>query len=90
MKSIKTVLTQRWYAWEDARVAAMEDEEVNLYADPDKGEPAYLRRQHEQRTQSAEDGSEVCDNHLIMYLEEMRLTRSTALEHGGGPIQSWI
>lgn len=42
MKAIKTVLTTRWYAWEDARVAAMEDEEVNLYADPDKGQPAYM------------------------------------------------
>jgi len=42
MKAIKGVLTTRWYAWEAARVAAMEDEEVNLYADPEKDQPAYL------------------------------------------------
>ena len=41
-KNIKFVLTERFYAWENARVAAMDDPEVNLYADPDKGEPAYL------------------------------------------------
>jgi len=42
MKAIKHTLTERWYAWENARVAAMDDEEVNLYADLDKGESAYL------------------------------------------------
>jgi len=45
MKSIKHVLTERWYAWENARVAAMEDDEVDLYADPAKGEKAYLKNQ---------------------------------------------
>lgn len=44
MKAIKHTLTERWYAWENARVAAMEDEEVNLYADLEKGEPAYIPR----------------------------------------------
>jgi large subunit ribosomal protein L47 len=42
MKAIKHTLTERWYAWENARSAAMEDEEVDLYADPEKGEKAYL------------------------------------------------
>lgn len=47
-KAIKQTLTQRWYAWENARVAAMEDEEVDLYADPEKGEPAYLPKDRTQ------------------------------------------
>lgn len=42
MKRIKFALTERWYAWENARTAAMEDEEINMYADLDNGEPAYL------------------------------------------------
>ncbi|KAK3672074.1 54S ribosomal protein L4 mitochondrial [Recurvomyces mirabilis] len=42
MKKIKFVLTERWYAWENARMSAMEDEEVDLYADVEKGEEAYL------------------------------------------------
>lgn len=29
-------------------MAAMEDEEVDLYADPDKGEAAYLPREESQ------------------------------------------
>lgn len=41
-KSIKHVLTERWYAWENARYAAMDDPEVNLYADPDQGDLAYI------------------------------------------------
>lgn len=48
MKAIKGVLTTRWYAWESARVAAMEDEEVDLYADPEKGQPAYLPKPMEE------------------------------------------
>ena len=47
MASIKHALTERWYAWENARQAAMEDEEVNLYADNEKGEQAYLPREVE-------------------------------------------
>ncbi|EMC93313.1 hypothetical protein BAUCODRAFT_37001 [Baudoinia panamericana UAMH 10762] len=42
MRNIKVVLTERWYAWENARQAAMEDPEVDLSADPGKGEQAYL------------------------------------------------
>lgn len=42
MRGIKHVLTERWYTWENARVAAMEDEEVDLYADIDNGQSAYL------------------------------------------------
>lgn len=49
MNNIKHTLTERWYAWENARVVAMEDEEVDLYANPEKGEDAYLpKRQHEE------------------------------------------
>jgi len=44
MKAIRHVLTERWYAWENARVAAMEDEEVDLYADSEQGESAYLQK----------------------------------------------
>lgn len=42
MRAIRKTLTERWYAWENARTAAMEDEEINMYADIDKGERAYL------------------------------------------------
>ena len=45
MKSVRHCLTERWYAWANARVAAMEDDEVDLYADVEKGEQAYLPRQ---------------------------------------------
>ncbi|EME79503.1 uncharacterized protein MYCFIDRAFT_34427 [Pseudocercospora fijiensis CIRAD86] len=45
MKNIKYVLTERWYSWENARVAAMQDPEINMYADLDAGEPAYLPRE---------------------------------------------
>ena len=45
MKNIKICLTERWYSWEEARVAAMEDEEVDLYADPRKGQSAYLPKE---------------------------------------------
>lgn len=31
MNAIKHTLTERWYTWENARVAAMEDGEVDLY-----------------------------------------------------------
>ncbi|KAF2774264.1 hypothetical protein EJ03DRAFT_322858 [Teratosphaeria nubilosa] len=42
MRAIRYCLTERWYAWENARVAGMEDEEVDLYADLGKDERAYL------------------------------------------------
>ena len=42
MKAIKHTLTERWYAWDNARVEAMNDEEINMYADLDNGEAAYL------------------------------------------------
>ncbi|KAK5167126.1 54S ribosomal protein L4 mitochondrial [Saxophila tyrrhenica] len=48
MRSIKFVLTERWYAWENARNVAMQDDEVNLYANPDEGERAYLPAGSEQ------------------------------------------
>ena len=47
MASIKHTLTERWYAWENARQVAMDDEEVNLYANSDKGEQAYLPKDPE-------------------------------------------
>jgi len=40
-KAIRHVLTERWYAWDNARWAAMEDPEVNLSANPELGEKAY-------------------------------------------------
>lgn len=42
MKRVKFVLTERWYTWENARNEAMSDEEINMYADLDAGETAYL------------------------------------------------
>ena len=49
-KAIKRALTERWYAWENARVAAMEDPEIDLYAGQ-AGEKAYFPR---------DDADEVC------------------------------
>lgn len=51
MKSIKFVLTERFYTWENAREAAMQDEEIDMYADIDNGGVAYLPKN---------DGFEVC------------------------------
>ncbi|KAK5138422.1 hypothetical protein LTR08_000008 [Meristemomyces frigidus] len=45
MKSVKHCLTERWYTWENARVAGMEDVEVDLTADLDRGEKAFLPRE---------------------------------------------
>lgn len=45
-KAIKLCLTERWYSWEEARIAAMEDEEVDLYADTEKGQPAYIPKEY--------------------------------------------
>ena len=39
MKHIKFVLTERWYAWEDARWNAMSDPSVDMYAED--GQSAY-------------------------------------------------
>ncbi|KAF2719494.1 MRP-L47-domain-containing protein [Polychaeton citri CBS 116435] len=39
--AIRHVLTERWYAWENARAVAMDDEEVDFYANPEKGEAYY-------------------------------------------------
>lgn len=44
MKAIKHTLTERWYTWDNARSEAMLDEEINMYADLDNGEVAYLRK----------------------------------------------
>ena len=38
-KAIKTALTERWYAWEDARLVAERDPEVDLHANLET--PAY-------------------------------------------------
>lgn len=42
MSRIKFVLTERWYTWENARNEAMSDKEINLSADVDAGELAYM------------------------------------------------
>ncbi|KAK4548158.1 hypothetical protein LTR36_010027 [Oleoguttula mirabilis] len=47
MKGVRHCLTERWYAWENARVAGMEDGEVDLYAEVERGEAAYLPRGEE-------------------------------------------
>lgn len=39
MRAIKHVLTERWYAWDNARNVAMDDPEVNL--EPEDGEESY-------------------------------------------------
>lgn len=44
-RAIKHVLTERWYAWEDARKIAASDPEVNLA--PSGSEPAYNPREFE-------------------------------------------
>lgn len=41
MKAIKHTLTERWYAWENARWAAMEDPSIDLYADEASGQQVY-------------------------------------------------
>lgn len=55
MKAIKHTLTERWYTWENARMEAMQDDEINMYADLDKGEAAYLIK-----SESEDQGNEVC------------------------------
>ncbi|EME44021.1 hypothetical protein DOTSEDRAFT_53247 [Dothistroma septosporum NZE10] len=47
MKAIKHTLTERWYTWDSARVEAMNDDEINMYADLDNGEAAYLPKNDE-------------------------------------------
>ena len=42
MNAIKHALSERWYAWENARQAAVEDAEVDLYADSEQGQAAYV------------------------------------------------
>ncbi|KAG9639224.1 MRP-L47-domain-containing protein, partial [Aureobasidium melanogenum] len=61
-RAIKHVLTERWYAWEDARMLAESDPSVNLFAA--EGEPSYTPEQVEfmeyeepQLTQQAEQQS---------------------------------
>ncbi len=44
-QSIKHVLTERWYAWEDAWKVAEKDSEVDLTAEP--GNSAYKPIMHE-------------------------------------------
>lgn len=56
MKAIKHTLTERWYTWDMARSEAMLDEEVNMYADVDKGEIAYLRKGDDFEVSFASEG----------------------------------
>ncbi|KAI4735843.1 MRP-L47-domain-containing protein [Aureobasidium sp. EXF-12298] len=62
-RAIKHVLTERWYAWEDARLLAERDASVNLYAA--EGEPSYTAEKVEfmeyeepQEIQSAQQDSQ--------------------------------
>lgn len=45
-RAIKHVLTERWYAWEDARKIAATDPEIDL--EPEGGKAAYNPREYEQ------------------------------------------
>ncbi|THY24060.1 MRP-L47-domain-containing protein [Aureobasidium pullulans] len=63
-KAIKHVLTERWYAWEDARMLAESDSSVNLY--PNAGEPSYTATEsafeeytEPEQIQSAQQDSQV-------------------------------
>ncbi|CAK4033655.1 54S ribosomal L4, mitochondrial [Lecanosticta acicola] len=47
MDKIRTVLLERWYAWENARSEAMLDEEVNMYAELDNNEQAYFPKEEQ-------------------------------------------
>nr|POE54484.1 54s ribosomal protein l4, mitochondrial [Quercus suber] len=72
-KNIRIVLTTRFYAWEDARNAAMEDPEVDLYADPEQGEHAYLPGQQEEQTIERPEGSTAAQ---VAYVPETPATQS--------------
>jgi hypothetical protein len=52
-RAIKHVLTERWYAWEDARLIAESDASVNLY--PTEGEPSYTPGEVEFMVRYAKD-----------------------------------
>lgn len=53
MKTIKKVLTLRWYAWEDARQLALNDKDVQF----DRTGTAWVTRQsRKQENGSQEDG----------------------------------
>lgn len=54
MKAIKHTLTERWYAWDNARNAAMEDDEINMYADLDNGEAAYIPKAEEEQVRNGQ------------------------------------
>lgn len=41
MRGIKHVLTERYYAWQNARALAVDDEEVDFYANTQNGETFY-------------------------------------------------
>ena len=43
MKAIKHALTERWYAWEDARRVAQADDTVDMAQDPDVGSSIEVR-----------------------------------------------
>lgn len=71
MKGIRHCLTERWYAWENARVAGMEDPEVDLYADLEKGEAAYLPR--------SEESTEVCADARLYTGRQLTVTQPVFL-----------
>ncbi|KAI4751777.1 MRP-L47-domain-containing protein, partial [Aureobasidium sp. EXF-8845] len=61
-RAIKHVLTERWYAWEDARLIAESDASVNLY--PTEGEPSYTPgevefMEYEEEAQTSQQDSQL-------------------------------
>jgi len=54
---IKHVLTERWYAWEDAWIVAQKDPEVDLTAEP--GSSAYKPILHEVPVNCSENPNEM-------------------------------
>ncbi|EON68261.1 hypothetical protein W97_07519 [Coniosporium apollinis CBS 100218] len=76
-RAIKAVLTERWYAWQDARRVGVNDPEVNL--DPDEG-PAYTPTVGYAEDEEAEGG--VADSAI---LEESSVKDASADETSAAP-----
>ena len=72
MYAIRGALRERWYTWENARVEGMEDEEVDLYADLEKGERAYLPRQASEDVQLGSEDDQRTDPSTLPQPEATR------------------
>ncbi|GAB1739631.1 hypothetical protein NU219Hw_g4578t2 [Hortaea werneckii] len=72
MYAIRGALRERWYTWENARVEGMEDEEVDLYADLEKGERAYLPRQASEDVQLGSEDDQRTDPSTLPQSEATR------------------